>query len=97
MLINQHDTSWQNDLPTRVDEVGNFLIYILHGGYMHNLIAQVETAFDVPRLQRRMLTLNHDRHTPDFHNGSFVSLPDAELLGFVAARSADAQSNDYYL
>lgn len=31
MLINQHDTSWQDDLPTRVDEVGNFLIYILHG------------------------------------------------------------------
>lgn len=45
MLINQHDTSRQDDLPTRVDEVGNFLIYILHGGYMHNLVARVGGGF----------------------------------------------------
>jgi len=63
MLINQHDTSWQNDLRTRVDEMGNFLIYILHGANMHNLIVQVESAFDESRLQRGMFPFDLGQHT----------------------------------
>lgn len=68
MLINQHDTSWRNDLRTRVDEVGNFLIYILHGANMHNLVVQVETAFDAPRLQRRNVSIRSRSTRADGHS-----------------------------
>lgn len=80
MLINQHDTSWQNDLPTRVDEMGNFLIYILHGTNMHNLVARIETAFDMPRLRRVMFPFDLGQYTPDVHNGIFLLFASVEIF-----------------
>lgn len=86
MLINQHDTSWQNDLPTRVDEMGNFLIYILHGTNMHNLLARIETAFDVPRLQRVMFPFDLSQYTTDAHNEIFVLFGSMEIFIGIATQ-----------
>lgn len=57
---------------------------------MHNLVARVETAFDAPRLRRGMLPFDRGQHTPDFHNGTFVSSPGAEVFRAAGeARPAD--------
>lgn len=98
MLINQHDTSWRNDLRTRVDEVGNFLIYILHGANMHNLVVQVETAFDVPRLQRRNVSIRSRSTRADgrIHNGIFVLFPYVKIFAAQQRDWESAELNDYY-
>lgn len=70
-----------------MDEVGNFLIYILHEANMHNLVARVETAFDASATAPANVSIrSRSTHATDVHNGIFVLFTNVKI--FAALQSA---------